>query len=196
MDAVVLKALASDPEERYPDPRSFLAALGAVTLAPMVKPRPAKVAANCPACGAERQAGRFCRKCGARLEQPESILDEPIQVTKVEVGQVEVGKGVEIYQATIAQPMAVASGEVNELFPEALEMPVLDCSSLWPVMGEQGASADDQEAATDAPPLIAMPEPPSMPVIDWAEVAPPMPEVPVIGDREADEGSEPAGETG
>lgn len=197
MDAVVLKALDSDPEERYPDTQSFLAALGAVTLAPMVKPRPAKMAASCPACGAGRQPGRFCRKCGARLEQPErpeSILDEPIQVTKVEVGQVEVGKGVEIHQAIIAQPMAVASGEVSELFPEALEMPVLDCSSLWPVMGEQGASAEDQEAAADAPPLIAMPEPPSMPVIDWAEVAPPMPEVPVIEDRRADEGSERAGE--
>jgi hypothetical protein len=35
-------------------------------------------------------------------------------------------------------------------------------------------------------PLITMPEPPEMPVIDWAEVAPPIPEVPSIGDIPAD----------
>jgi hypothetical protein len=195
VDAVVVKALASDPEDRYPNARSFLAALGAVTLAPMVKPRSKKVSIRCPECGATGQTGRFCRKCGAPLESPESILDEPIQVTKVEVGHVEVGKGVEIHPAVIAQPMTVATGEMDELFPDSLEMPVLDCSSLWPAMGEQGASADDQEAAEGVPPLIAMPEPPPMPVIDWAEVAPAMPEVPVIEDRRTDQSTEANGET-
>jgi hypothetical protein len=38
--------------------------------------------------------------------------------------------------------------------------------------------------------MITMPEPPPMPAIDWAEIAPPMPEVPVIedvpDDRESD----------
>jgi hypothetical protein len=195
MDAVVVKALAQDPEARYPDPRSFLAALGAVSLAPMVRARPPKASTGCPTCGAKRQTGRFCRKCGARLEAPESVLDEPIQVTKVEVGQVEVGKGVEILPAQIAQPMAVASGEVSELFPEPLAMPELDCSSLWPVLGEQGASAEDEDAPAGAPPLIAMPEPSAMPIIDWAEVAPAMPEVPAIEDRGADEGAERNEET-
>jgi hypothetical protein len=48
----------------------------------------------------------------------------------------------------------------------------MDLQALWPSQGDQ--------------PLIAMPDPPAMPVIDWAEIAPPMPEVPVIDDMPAD----------
>lgn len=180
MDNVVVKALAPDPADRYPDAKSFLAALGAVSLAPRVKKREPKraTAGDCARCGARNQTGRFCRKCGARLERPVSTaaglpsrskLDEPIQVTSVEVGQIEVGDGVKVHDTVIAQPMSVATGKVHDQFPEPLEMPKLDVASLWPAMGGQ--------------PLIAMPEPPAMPVIDWAEIAPPMPEVPTIEDR-------------
>jgi hypothetical protein len=34
--------------------------------------------------------------------------------------------------------------------------------------------------------MIAMPDLPDMPIIDWAEIAPPMPEVPVIEDIAVD----------
>ena len=62
--------------------------------------------------------------------------------------------------------MQVATDESGDLFPEPLEMPDMTAGSLWPPT--EGGSA------------IAMPEPPPMPVIDWAEIAPPMPEVPSI----------------
>jgi hypothetical protein len=48
--------------------------------------------------------------------------------------------------------------------------------ALWPSMDERL--------------LIAMPEPPAMPVIDWAEIAPPMPEVPSIEDIPVSEDSD------
>ncbi|MFC2037919.1 protein kinase [Chloroflexota bacterium] len=178
MDAVVVKALAPDPADRYPNVRAFLAALGSVTLAPMVKKRPpAATHVHCPRCGAGAQTGRFCRRCGTPLERQEaadrsalehSKLDEPIQITKVEVGHVPVGRGVEVHKTIIAHPMSVATGDLSDQFPEPLEMPSLETSDLWPTMGDQ--------------PLTAMPEPPPMPVIDWAEIAPPMPEVPTIED--------------
>ncbi len=176
MDEVVVKALAARAEDRYPDVRSFLAALGAVTLVPAVDhARASAQGRRCPHCGAQNQTGRFCRKCGFRLEQPApavrvrtpvSRLDEPIQVTKVEVGRIEVGKGVQVGETTIAQPMQVATGEMGNLFPEPLEMPQMDAGSLWP--------------SSDSGPAIVMPEPPPMPVIDWGDIAPPMPEVPTI----------------
>jgi hypothetical protein len=53
------------------------------------------------------------------------------------------------------------------MFPGPLAMPQVDMSGLAP--------------AADAS-LITMPEPPPMPVIDWASIAPPMPEVPTIED--------------
>jgi hypothetical protein len=102
----------------------------------------------------------------------ESVLDEPIQVTRVEVTNFGLGGGVELTDTTIAQPMTVASHELASEFPEPLEMPRMDLQALWPSQGDQ--------------PLIAMPDPPAMPVIDWAEIAPPMPKVPVIDDTPAD----------
>lgn len=178
MDEVVVKALALDPDERYPNVRSFLAALGAVTLAPAVKsagPQPAGI--RCRRCGSPGQVGRFCRKCGARLESTEpkapeqpSKAAEPIQITKVEVGSVEVGDGVQLHETVITQPVAVTTGDVAQ-FPPPIEMPLLDMSSLWPASGGQ--------------PPIVMPEPPAMPVIDWTQIAPPMPEVPTVEDEPA-----------
>jgi serine/threonine protein kinase len=183
MDKVVVQALAPDPAERFSDVRSFLAALGSVTLAPMVKKaQPARVRVHCPQCGAGDQSGRFCRKCGARLKRltevrrpapAESKLDEPIQITKIDVGRIDVGAGVEVKQTTIAQPITMATTELADLFPEPLPMPEVDLEGAWPGGGDQV--------------LMAMPEPPAMPVIDWAEIAPPMPEVPAIGDIPVEE---------
>jgi serine/threonine protein kinase len=178
MDAVVVRALDPDPANRYSDVRSFLAAFGAVSLAPAVKrSEPLMSTGRCSNCGARNQSGKFCRKCGVRLERPQktapapdpsSVLDEPIQVTQVDVEHFEVGKGVEIQATTIAKPRTVATGELLDQFPEPLEMPAIDMADLW-------------SEASDAS-MIAMPEPPSMPDIDWAEIAPPMPEVPTIED--------------
>jgi hypothetical protein len=88
------------------------------------------------------------------------------------VGHVDVGAGVEQQETIIAQPMMVASEELSVEFPAPLEMPQMNLQDLWPTMGDE--------------PLITMPKPPEMPVIDWAEVAPPIPEVPSIGDIPAD----------
>jgi len=225
MDNLVVKALAPNPAERYPDVKSFVAALGAVTLAPAVaKAKPAAAGQRCPRCGTENQTGRFCRQCGGPLPQPEaasptppaaaqetaprtakeagwlrseaasptppgaakeaaprktagelrkpaapppSRAGEPIQVTTIGVGSVQMGKGIEMAQTVIARPMEVATGELAAMFPEPLAMPQVDMSGLAP--------------AADAS-LITMPEPPPMPVIDWASIAPPMPEVPTIED--------------
>ncbi len=212
MDPVLVRALAPNPTDRFPDVKAFLAALGSVSLTARAQPAPDETGGRtCPRCGTPNQAGRFCRKCGAQLDQPaarpserrqptppparapepsqpvlkpppgvpqrrqppppaESKLDEPIQITTIEVGHVEIGKGVERQETVIAQPMAVASGAVSADFPEPLPMPELK------VTGSGLFAAD-----FDQPP-IAMPEPPEMPVIDWAEIAPPMPEVPTIED--------------
>jgi serine/threonine protein kinase len=183
MDRVVVKALAPDPTDRYPDVRSFLTALGSVKLAPLVKrPEPTAGKVRCPRCGVGDQTGRFCRKCGTRLKRPAAVpppppgkskLDEPIQMTTIDVGRIEVGSGIEVQQTTIAQPMPVATGEQAEMFPDALPMPQVTLEDLWSTTGDQG--------------MISMPEPPAMPVIDWAEIAPPMPEVPTIEDISVDE---------
>ena len=222
MDNLAVKALALDPAERYPDVKAFVAALGAVTIAPAVtKTKPAATGQRCPQCGTENQTGRFCRTCGTRLPEvtptpgpataakaaapstaktaapstakkaaapstaraatpsktgredrepaarPSSKASEPIQITTINVGSVEVGRGIEIEQTVIATPMEVATGELAEMFPKPLTMPQVDMSGLAP--------AADQS-------LITMPEPPLMPVIDWADIAPPMPEVPTIED--------------
>jgi len=190
MDDVVLRALDPNPEDRYPDVNTFLTALSASTVVPSEQ-RATEIesGARCPSCGAGKQTGRFCRKCGARLGQPQtlaqpktsspsprapqtsalekSLLDEPIQITKIDVGRVRVGKGVELGKTEIAQPTAVASTDLEVQFPEPLAMPELDIQ---------------QWAGFEQDPSIAMPEPPEMPGIDWAEIAPPMPEVPVIED--------------
>jgi len=185
MDDVVVRALDPNPADRYPDVKTFLTALGASTVVP-AKEKTGVVASadRCPSCGTDKQTGRFCRKCGSRLGQPqtatppqlpfkesaleESLLDAPIQVTRVDVGRVRVGKGIQMGDTVIVHPTAVASSELDIEFPEPLAMPELAVQELW--------------AAMEHDPAIAMPEPPDMPSIDWAEIAPPMPEVPVIKD--------------
>ncbi|MGD2039305.1 MAG: protein kinase [Anaerolineae bacterium] len=192
MDQIVLKGLARDPDDRYPDASAFLAALGSV----MIKPLPPEIAkeeqgSRCPRCGATNQSGRFCRKCGLALDTsqakrpappvpppPESILDEPIQVTKIDVKDLDVGreavvpletgKGVEVQKTSFSEPMMVATGDMAAHFPEPLPMPHVDVPGEMPLI--------DVEAK------LAMPKPPPMPTIDWAELAPEMPEVPTIED--------------
>jgi len=187
MDRVVLKALDPNPADRYPTVKLLLAALGAVSLASLAQPQPAKAATGelrCRRCGALNPPGRFCRKCGARLQQPGPSApatpprskDEPILITKIEVGHLEIGKGIEIHETTIARPMPVATEDLAAQFPEPLEMPRLEGLGLWP-------TADGQ-------PLVAMPEPPPMPTVDWATIAPAMPEIPVIQDLFDDIGKE------
>jgi serine/threonine protein kinase len=191
LDQVIVKALSPAPSDRYPDVKTFLAALGVVKLMPSEKRRMSTSQKGvCPRCGAKDQRDRFCRKCGFRLKDAQartpslppktgSKLDEPIQITKVEVGQVEMGKGIESQETTIAAqdlsslislsaPMPVTSGEMAAGFPEPLDMPSFSFEDLWP-------TASDQLA-------VAMPEPLPMPAIDWAEMAPPMPEVPSPAD--------------
>jgi hypothetical protein len=178
MDQVVVKALAPDPTDRYPDVKSFLAALGAVTLAPAAeKVLSVTPGGRCPRCGAENQTGRFCRKCGTRLAPQKAAappapaqakLEDAIQVTKVDVGHIEVGKGVEVQQTTIAQPLTITGEDLEVQFPKPLDMPQVDLENLWPSLSSSAA--------------ISMPEPPPMPVIDWADIAPPMPEVPSMED--------------
>jgi serine/threonine protein kinase len=183
MDQVVVKALDPNPANRYPDVRSFLTALGAVALVPaQEKAGSAGPGERCPQCGAENQTGRFCRKCGTPLRRrrapastpppspptAQSKLEEPIQITSIDVGHLEVGSGVEVQETAIAQPLTVASEALSAAFPQPLPMPEIGGQAMWP-------SVDNQES-------LAMPEPPPMPVIDWAEIAPPMPEVPSMED--------------
>ncbi|MBN1656856.1 MAG: protein kinase [Anaerolineae bacterium] len=193
MDQVLTRALAPDPNRRYPDVKAFVAALGGVKIVPAAEqPQRVTPGGHCPKCGAENQTGRFCRKCGSRLAQPEatparssqparppqkitpprrperSVLDEPIQITRIEVGRIEVGSGVEVEDTVIAQPIQVASSALDVEFPAPLDMPRLDLDAMWPATG-------------DGLP-ITMPAPPPMPEVDWAEIAPPMPEVPTIED--------------
>jgi hypothetical protein len=191
MDEVVVRALAADPADRYPDVKTFLAALGASTVVPAKKPEQVASGDSCPQCGAENQTGRFCRKCGARLVEPrktgrsplpvqesaleEAVLDEPIQVTKVDVGRVHIGKGVEASETVIARPTAVAGPDLDVEFPEPLDMPHLEVHK-W--------------AATEQGPAIEMPEPPPIPDVDWAEIAPAMPKVPKIEDDPPSEASD------
>ena len=96
IDPVLVRALAPNPMERFPDVKAFLAALGGVTLASRVQPvpQPAAQAApqpaprvapqtapeaagrTCSRCGTPNQMGRFCRKCGAELPPPAARAPE------------------------------------------------------------------------------------------------------------------------
>ncbi|MGQ9598584.1 MAG: serine/threonine protein kinase [Anaerolineae bacterium] len=177
INKLLIKALDPDPANRYPNVQAFLGELGAMILAPAVKEAAlAASAPRCPKCGAENQTGRFCRRCGVRLQPPSQVqptpatkpkLEEPIQVTTIQVGHIEIGVGVERHETVIAQPMPVATGELQSLFPEPLPMPQVE-AELWP-------GPDDQLQPS-------MPKPPPMPVIEWAELVPPIPQAPRIED--------------
>jgi hypothetical protein len=106
------------------------------------------------------------------MPKPGSKLNEPIQITHIEVGHVPVGQGVELRETVIAQPMPVATGSISADFPEPLPMPQLQ-------LAKDGLFSSDFDQ-----PRLVMPAPPPMPVIDWGEIAPPMPEVPTAEDTE------------
>ena len=67
----------------------------------------------------------------------ESVLDEPIQVSKVEVTGFTVGSGVELTHTDFAKPMPVASDALTGDFPAPLEMPPIDIQVLQPSLGDQ-----------------------------------------------------------
>lgn len=192
MDEVLARALDPDPTRRHPNVKVLVADLGSVSLVPPGQREASEeTGGRCPNCGAEGQQDNFCRKCGTPLRSPkvtartrpydshdadddrplrveDVVLDEPIQITRVDVGHVPVRHDVIVNDTAISQPMMVATGEQSDLFPEPLPMPQMETEDLWPILGDR--------------PIIAMPEPPEMPSIDWAELAPPMPEVPKIED--------------
>jgi hypothetical protein len=174
MDTVIVKALSQDPTGRYPDVRAFLAALGAVSLAPAVRPAESPTPAGvCPKCGTQNPAGRFCTKCGTLLPQPATTMPPPGMAGTGASGQVvESGAsilptaGIEAGVPTLPQPTAVATGEMAALFPQPLPMPQVDLAGLWASLAGEIRSA--------------MPEPVPMPVIDWVQVALLMPEGPAV----------------
>ena len=226
MDAVVVKALAPNPDERYPTVKEFVAALGAVTLLPALakaapavpgaqaapaggQATPAAQGVRCPHCGAENQAGRFCRRCGTRLQadppkaQPPvqtraakpqaarpqaaqsrvaALTTKPvkaqgkIQITTIDVGKVEMGKGLETEAINIVTPLTVATGELATLFPEPVAMPAVDTSSLSMALGDAS--------------MPAMPEPPPIPQIKWADLVPPLSEVPTVETTQPEQAGE------
>jgi hypothetical protein len=161
MDNVIGKALSQDPAGRYADARSFLAALGAVVLAPAVRAATKPAApVVCPKCGTRNAAGRYCTKCGTSLPQPAEAAAEQVAGPRQPV---VAPAGIEGVAAATAWPAAV-SGEMTARFPEPLPMPQIDLEGLWDTLAGEIRSA--------------MPEPLPMPVIDWAQVAPTMPEMP------------------
>ena len=82
MDPVLVRALAPNPTDRFPDVKAFLAALGSVSLTARAQPAPDETGGRtCPRCGTPNQAGRFCRKCGAQLDQPAARPSERRQPT-------------------------------------------------------------------------------------------------------------------
>jgi hypothetical protein len=77
----------------------------------------------------------------------------------------------------MAQAPAVATGDLTARFPEPLPMPQVNLEGVWAGLADQIGSA--------------MPTPPPMPVIDWAQIAPPMPEIPAISQASANAGPAP-----
>ncbi len=166
MDQVAAKALAPDPANRYPDVKSFLAALSAVSLVPVLEQaQTVTPEGSCPKCGARNQTGRFCRKCGTRLKQPEKLAEGAKEKTPAQ-------QAAEAFEAAAPAPgvgaaptpvSQVAPGAFTSAFPEPLPMPQVDLQGVW------------QSLATQV--KVSMPEPLPMPVIDWGSMVP-KPEMP------------------
>jgi len=163
MDGVIAKGLNQDPAERYADVHAFVAALGSVPLIPAVSAAlSAPPSRTCPKCGTRNPSGRFCTKCGATL--PPLGAAEPVPPAGEVVPAEEPAAGVIESVSPAARPVSAASVEPGAQFPDPLPMPEIDLEGVWAHLAEQTR--------------LCMPEPPTMPVIDWAEVAPPMPEIP------------------
>jgi hypothetical protein len=164
MDEVIVKALAQDAAGRYPDVHSFVAALGAVMLAPAIRAAVTRATAPriCPKCGTRNKVGRFCTKCGAALPEPAADQAEAAPEAQAVLPGAETEEAPEV-RAGLA---VVTTGELSVRFPDPLPMPEIGLEQTW------------ARLAGDI--SLAMPTPPEMPVIDWAEIAPPMPEIPAI----------------
>jgi hypothetical protein len=127
---------------------------------PAARPAPARSTGSRPAAA------------GSPSRQPPALADRPvrasgqIQITTIDVGSVEMGRGIETQDTTIVTPLAVATGELASLFPEPIAMPSIDTSSLSMSLGDQN--------------MPEMPAPPPIPVIKWADMIPSLPAVPTI----------------
>ncbi|HNS50726.1 MAG TPA: serine/threonine-protein kinase [Anaerolineae bacterium] len=187
MDLVISRALAQDPAQRYADAHDFLAALGKVAVVPAVSAAVRATTRTCARCGTRNPIGRFCTKCGAPLEEaataaeptggasppqraqstasglPERAADQAAIPAAVRTGLPATGEP-ETVPAFVVSPLTVASGELAARFPDPPPMPEIDLDGVWARLAEQTR--------------LAMPAPPEMPVIDWAAVAPPMPDIP------------------
>jgi hypothetical protein len=98
---------------------------------------------------------------------------QQIQITTIDVGKVEMGKGIEAQAISIVTPLTVATGELATLFPEPVAMPVVDTSSLSMALGDAN--------------MPAMPEPPPIPQIRWADMVPPLPAVSTVETTELEQ---------
>ena len=187
MDGVIAKGLAQDPAERYSDVHAFVAALGTVPLVPAVSAAlSAPAARTCPKCGTRNPTGRFCTKCGATLPpvsaatpvppEGEAITVEKVAASAVEgappaaqpntVTTAETAVGPAGPGTAVRPPMGPVTTDTAPRFPEPLPMPEIDLEGVWARLAEQTR--------------LCMPEPLEMPVLDWAEIAPPMPEIPAV----------------
>jgi len=118
LNQVVVKALAPNPADRYPDAKSFLAALGAVVLHPdTARAEAVNSSGHCPKCGTGNQTGRFCRKCGAQLPPPPTVPPPPA------------------VQPSEGKP--IQGTQMASLFPEPLPMPQIDLDNLWATLATQ-----------------------------------------------------------
>lgn len=188
MDGVIARALAQDPAQRYADAHEFLVALGAVGLVPAAGAVAKAATRRCARCGTRNPTGRFCTKCGALLQEAapavepaggarapqaaalpargrpvEAVAQDAVLAAMSQPVLPAIPEAVPVFAAT---PLPVAADEPAARFPDPLPMPEIDLAGLWARLAEQTR--------------LAMPAPPEMPVIDWAEVAPPMPVIPAI----------------
>jgi len=197
MDNLVIKALAPNPAERYPDVKSFLAALGAVTLAPAVakvpaprpagarqdgqgagKAKPTAAGQRCPRCGTENQTGRYCRICGSPLPQPEAERTWHRSPHAPPPGPVAAAKEATPRPATAPrttgkeprEPATPPRSRANE----PIQITTIDVGSVEVGKGfeiKQTEIAKPMEAITGE--LAAMfPEPLAMPELDMSGLAP------------------------
>lgn len=176
MDRIIVKALAPNPAERFPDVKSFLLALGAVTLIPaQAKMQALSATRRCPKCGTHNQAGRFCRKCGTPLGLPAPAAEaagvqpstgpasRPADGT---AGSIQSDRGIPGEETVLAKPATILAVDSAIPFPDPLPMPQVHLEELWAELAREVQGA--------------MPKPPPMPVIDWAEAAPAVPQAQTI----------------
>jgi hypothetical protein len=191
LDAVLARALAENPDDRYTSVGDFLHAMQGAAVRTKPEPEAAQEGVRCPNCGGPNQTGRYCRSCGTQLRparrpkarqapvtgRPASKLDEPIQQTRIRIGTgARVLQPIETTRVEFDSPVTVAGDEISADFPEPLPMPRLELEDLWP--------------ETKGQPPIVMPKFLPMPDVDWETLVPPLPEVPKLDGVEVIEDEE------